>query len=370
MTAVSQAIDFAATIGGVALADVINVSASFGVEQQISRCTITVATNPGVLAAGADVVVTVTVNSVTATIFRGDHTGQAWSLDEGVTITIECEGILGRLRRPWGGPDRVYSPETTTTAAERVDAAIIRNVIEAWGIASARHEIFESEWENPAGALLSPVQWILGQIQPVTLKNGEAALGLIDAIDEPPGFRTYDQPSGQIERARYNTYYSAPTVDATWLEGADGVRITRTGPMYGEIVNRVMVQGLTFENVPIEYTDEVANPDLNGYYPPEREPAYIGREIRTDLLEFQHWVTQTAIIQVQDTNRRTDGWEIVLAGDPMQHQLELQVTIAVNYASLGSTATSTHRLIALQHEISADPPSFTTTVRTNGGSLV
>jgi hypothetical protein len=370
MTAVAQELAFGVTIAGAALDDVIAVSASAGVEQRFSRATITVASDPGVLLAGSDVVVTVTVNGDSATLFRGDYTGQAWTLDAGRTINIECAGILARLQRPWGGPDRVYSPETTTTEAERVDAAIIRNLIEAWGIDSARHEVFESEWEDPDDPGNPPIQWILGEIEPVVLKNGESPLQLIDAIDEVPGFATYDQLTGYIQRARYNTYYSAPTVDAAWVEGQDGVRVARLGPTFGAIVNRVIVRGLTYEGIPIEAGSEAANPDLNGYYPPELQDAYVGRELASDLIEFQHFAQQAAAIQVQDTNRRTDGWEIVLAGDPQQHTLELQVTVSLDFPSLGSTGPTKHRIVSIAHELSADPWSFVTTIRTNGGELV
>ncbi len=369
MAAVAQAIAFSATIGGATLADLVSVSCGAGVEQKVSRATLTVLSPPGELTAGADVRVSITVNGSTSTLYRGDYTGLSWSLDNGRTINLECAGIYARLARPWPGPERVYSPETTTTSDERVDAAIIRNLIEAYGLPSSRHEIFESEWIGVDGTTVE--HWVLGQIQPVVLSVGEAATQLIDAIDEPPGFATYDQLTGYIQRTRHNAYYAHPfLIDATFTEGQDGVRIQRVGPSYGEIVNRWVVQGLTYEGIPLEGGDEEQNGDLDMFYPPEKRPAFIGRELQTDLLEFEHYCQQCASIKVQDTNRRTDGWEIVLAGEPTQHTLELQVTIGVNMPSLGSSGVSRHRITSIQHELSADPTSFVTTIRTNGGSLV
>ncbi len=368
MAAVNQTIAFSATIGGQAIQELTHVSCGAGVEQKTSRCTLTVLSPPSGLTPGADVVVSISVDGSTSTLYRGDYTGISWSLDNGRTINLECQGIYARLQRPWPGPERVYSPETTTTSAERVDAAIIRNLIEAYGIPPSRHEIFESEWNSLSGAV---EHWRLGEIQPVVLSVDEPATQLIDAIDEVPGFATYDQLAGYIQRTRHNAYYAHPFLtDATFVEGQDGVRIQRLGPSYGEIVNRWVAQGLTYEGIPLEATDQAQNLDLDLFYPPEKRPAYIGKELRSDLLEYQHYCDQAAALKVQDTNRSTDGWEIVLVGEPTQHTLELQVTVAVQYASLGSSGTSRHRIISIQHELDANPPSFVTTIRTNGGTLV
>lgn len=362
MAAGNQQFEMTATIGGTTVGDLIGVSGTAGRAKRNSAFTISCLSVPGGISFGDDV--QVSVNG--ALLWRGDYTGVAWSLDQGRTITLACTGILARLRRPWGGAERVYSADLT--AAERVDAAVIRNLIEAYGIPAARHRIFASEWLAADGVTVE--NWLLGAIQPVVLNPGEPAIDLIDQIDGPPGFITYDQPTGFIDRTRNSPGYAHPTPTFTLIEGQDGVSIRRAREV-GPIVNKVIFQGLTYQGIGIEGVAELDNATLQAFYPPELPNARVARTIKSDLIEYQHYCDQAAYILMQDDNRVTDGLELVLAGDPNQQLYALADTIQVQYPDAG-TSSSRHRIEDISDDASftSDGWSWTRTLRTNGGTLV
>lgn len=376
---ITQLWDLSVTIGGTDVTDIVRCSTQFKVDAGsaaggIASATITTATKPADFANGAEVVIMVAVPEGSADRFIGDYvrTQGRLAADGSQQWTITATGILKRLTRKYNHPAgaRVYNYQLTD--AERVDAAVIRNLIEAMGIDASRHEIFESEWENPDGPEEPPVQWLLGQIQDVVLEVGQAPINLIDLIDEPPGFATYDQPGGYIQRARYRDDYADLTaVDATFVEGADGVTIDRLGRDIEGIINRWTVRGRSYKGLIMEATAQAESDYIDSLYPPEMQPAYEGQSLQTDLLESQHLVTQCAAIKVQDTNHPKDGLRIVLVGHEFMLTSELQLTIGAQYTSLGIPTTSHHRIIELSDDWDCGQAwTWTQTLGTNGGTLV
>ncbi len=292
---------------------------------------------------GDDVQIYVDVGAGPVLIFRGDYDTRAYSFYPGI-VTVQCTGLRARLKKKWGGPDRIYNP-----SLQPDEGGLIQNLIEAAGIPASRTSI-------------ESTGWVLGEIQDVIVKNGDSFGAWIDTIDELCGSVTYDQVAGQIERRRDDPVATAPPV-ATLIEGVNilGIKRQRGGPE--TIVNQCTVTGLTYEGIEVVQEQKATSAVLDQRQPPELRPYYQGETIKSDLIETDGRALQIATRIVGDKNRRDDHLEIQL---PLTPALRPGDGLRVTASSVGA-ADARLLIVDVKHDIGGE--TGTTTLITNTGTL-
>jgi hypothetical protein len=334
ITADYQKIALEVRVAGRKVSDVIGVDCSSGFDQANAQATLICRSRPSWAEEGAQVEVWAGYNGQTTQIFGGECSGHAWRFFPG-TIGMDCRDKLARLRYKWKGVDREYTEED--------DAAIIRNLLEAYGIPSSEANIESSSWT-------------LGVIEPVLLKAGDDAWSLIQQIDQLAGYRTYTTPQGTIIRRRVS---GSPSAGAAWhfVRGVDihtGAQRTRN---LDGIINHAIVRGLTYEDVEVFGEASAAN----AYVPDP--PAEVADEVQSNLVETDEKAEEIAQRIVGDFNRRPERLELPVIGNPL---IIPGMTVQVTHSDLeaeGALVFVEH----IDHHISG--ATFTSTVRTTGGNL-
>jgi hypothetical protein len=333
IAATYQRIGFVVRVNGQQVPDVLEVAVSAGFDQINANAQLTVAQRPSWAEEGATVEVSAVINGSQALLFKGELSGNQWSFAPG-TIVLDARDVLSRTRLPWGGEDRTY--------ASQDDAAVIRNLLEAMGIPSSQANIESSGWT-------------LGVVQDVTLATNDVPYSLIERIDNLSGYRTFSLTSGVIVRRRVDGR-AAFNPAYTYTQGTNILSIRRRRTLDG-IVNRALVEGLTYEGLAVSGTAEAANP-----YIPD-PPGTISDRVQDDLIETDVRANLIAERIVADKNRRPDGFELDVSINPL---LQPGMTIAISAAAV--EAQNARVLIAnIRHAISAQ--GATTSITTTGGSV-
>jgi hypothetical protein len=328
-----QRITLQVRVGGIAVPDVFSVTVSSGYDQINAQATLMCATRPSWADELQPVEIWAGYNGQTAQIFGGELAGVTWDFFP-TGVGLPCQDLLARTRKAWGGATRTYTAQD--------DAAVIRNILEAYGIPSNLANIESSGWT-------------LGVIQDVTLEPGESGWSLIERIDNLAGYRTFTVNTGVILRRRVT---GKAGLSAAWTatQGVDLLGVKRIRSLEG-IVNRADVTGLTYEEVGVSGTAFAANP-----YIPD-PPGTIGYEVQDDLIETDVVAGTIAQRTVGDRNRRPEHLELTLIGNPL---LMPSMTIGV---AAGAVEASGIRAFIQNVSHTVDSSSFTTVVTTNGGNL-
>lgn len=328
-----QRITLEVRVGNRAVSDVFEVSVSSGYDQINAQATLVCPERPSWADELLPVEVWAGYNGATGQIFGGELSGISWNYFP-TGIGFECRDLLARTRNPWGGATRTYTAQD--------DAAVIRNILEAYGIPSYLANIESSGWT-------------LGVIQDVTLEPGEAGWSLIERIDNLAGYRTFTVGNGTILRRRVSGK-AGLTAGWTFQQGVDILSVKRTRTLDG-IVNRALITGLVYEGVDVSGTAEAPN----AYIPVP--PGTIGYETQDDLIETDGAAGTIAQRIVGDRNRRPEGMELTTIGNPL---IVPAMTVAVQSGEIESAGARAF-VINVKHTINA--ASFTSVITTTGGNL-
>lgn len=329
-----QRIRFTILIDNQEVADVFEANISLGYDQINAQATLKCYQRPSWAVENSTCQVYVSYNNSTpALLFSGELSGVIWEYFPGV-VGIDARGILDRLRFPWGGDDRAYTSQD--------DAAIIQNLIEAYGIPSSQTSIESSAWT-------------LGTIEDVVLKTNDTAWSLIERIDKLAGYKTYVTSDGVIRRRRISGAAS-PTAAWSYTEGSNILKARRIRQRDG-IINKMTVNGLTYEDLEITAEASAANEFVPN--PPE----FFADDIQDNLVESNEKALEIAYRFVSDFNRRPESLELEVIGNPV---LQPGSTIGVVHSDL-EVASGLLFIEHLEHRITAN--SFLTTIKTNGGTL-
>lgn len=333
-----QRITLDVRVNGAAVSEVVEASVSMGFDQANAQATLTCRARPSWADEGQAVEVWAGYNGQTAIVFRGELSGISWEDGPG-RVNFDCRDYLARTRLPWGGDD-----------VEEVNidsAAMVRHILEIYGIPSSVAHIEGSGWE-------------LGTINPVTLRQGETGFALIGRIDALEGYRTYTDSAGVIRRMRVT---GAPGAGAALAIGTgqlvDRPRRTRTTD---GIVNRCVVTGLSLAGITVGGPGVADVSAANPYVPDP--PGHVTATIQDDLVEDDATALAIAGRIVGDQNRRPEGLELAIVGDP---RVQPAWTVAVTEAALETGGAANTFVQHVAHRITAT--SFVTTIRTTGGSL-
>lgn len=337
-----QKVELSVQIAGATVSNCVAANCSAGQFQKNSEATLTFTSRPSGND-GDQVNAWAGYNGNTSQIYEGLLTGTAWSYDGSADVNLGATGRLSLVQRPWGKADREYINQD--------EAAVIRNLLEAWGIPSSKHHI--EQWTS-AGV------WILGVIEPVIAAKGSRFIDLIEEIDRLRGYSTYDHLNGAV--------YSRPIGEApgvpvfTFTQGVDGVRIARTQE-HGEIRNHIITHGLIWQGVEIDGEAQAANAYLDSLVAPELRPYYISEEISSNLMETPARVQAVADRMLAYKNKRSHGFEITAIGNPIVNPGD---TVTVNYSAVEANLNVVCRHVA--HAVTAN--EYTTVLRTDGGAMV
>lgn len=331
-------------VGGANVRDVLSVQTSYSRDAGISTATINCLGAAGG-SEGEAVEVYVSLNSATpSAIYKGRVEQFSWDFYPGVA-TIECRGALARLAMPWGSEiERVYAQSLGNSD----DAVIIRNLIEAWGIPNTLHDIESSAWE-------------LGQINEVVVRKGDSFLDLIRRIDTIAGYKTFDLHDGAIYRRAQDPTGSGGVSEATFTEGVNILSIRRAQNT-SNIINHAIVEGFTYEGVPVKAEYMAGNGILDAFSG-LGTPNYRATTLKDDLIETETHALEVAQRLVQYGNRRGDSLELTVLFEPT---LSVGLTVTVNAPSVGANG---NRLVIESIKHSLAGPSALTTITTNTGDM-
>lgn len=296
-----QLISLDVRIGGTSV-EAHEASASLGITQANSQCTISCTSMPAITER-QEVVVFAGYDGNLVQIFGGEYTGDARSYFPG-RVELTCRDRLALAQFPWAGDlDREYIAQD--------DAAVIRNLLEAMGLPS-----FVSSIESSG--------WTVGSINPVVCKKGDVPLNIVQSIDEVAGYRTFVKANGSIYRRRISGDAGATSV-WTCEEGVDIISIRRRRTIEG-IRNKWTVTGYSYLNVPIEQTAQASSP----YIP--TPPQYVGGTLQSELIETDAKALAVAQRLLSDSNRRSEAYELEIIGNPL---IQPGDTITVIHSQLG-----------------------------------
>jgi hypothetical protein len=336
IAATVQRITLEARVDGRAMSGVIEASVSMGFDQANAQATIYCRTRPSWAEETKSVELWAGYNGETALIFRGELSGFAWEDGPG-RVGLDCRDLLARTRLEWQGE--------TVEETEIDSAAMVRHILEIYGIPSSVAHIEGSGW-------------VLGTIFPVTLKKGDTGLALIQRIDALEGYRTFTDSAGVIRRMRVSGNPGASgAFSITTAQLIDRPKRVRT---LDGIVNACIVTGLTYEGLTVggEGVAEAQAP--NPYVP--SPPGFVGPPVQDDLIEDDATALAIARREVSDKNRRPEGLELTIVGDP---RMQPAMTLTVTESTL-ETGTANVFVEHVAHQIGA---TFTTTLKTTGGNL-
>ena len=329
----AQRITLEVRIAGRVQGNVLSVQASHGFDQVNSQATIGLYQKSPEAEEGAAVEVRAGYNGQTALIFKGELSGISWA-HYPAGINYDARSVLGRVELRWAGGDYEYTSQD--------DAAVIRNILEKYGIPNTSANIESSGWT-------------LGEIQPVALKNGDTGQSLIAAIDELAGYRTFTIATGVVLRRRISGK-AGPSATWNFARSVNIISARRTRTLDG-VVNHAVVRGLTYED--LEVVQEASAP--NAYIP--NPPGEAAAETQSDLVETDAKALEIARRIVADRNRRPERLELTVVGNPLIHP---GATIQVDHADLGVSGA---RVFVENVSHSVSDQGFTTTIRTTGGNL-
>jgi hypothetical protein len=331
-----QRITLEARVDGRSVSEVIEVSVSMGFDQVNAQATLYTRTRPSWAEETKSVEIWAGYNGETALIFRGELSGISWEDGPG-RVGLDCRDLLARTRLEWQGE---------TVEETNIDsAAMVRHILEIYGIPSSAAHIEGSGWT-------------MGTIFPVTLKKGETGFALIQRIDALEGYRTFTDSAGVIRRMRVSGNPGAS--GAYTITTAQLIERPRRVRTLDGIANACIVTGLTYEGLTVggEGVAEASAP--NPYVP--SPPGFVGSSIQDDLIEDDATALAIARREVSDKNRRPEGLELQIVGDP---RIQPAMTLAVTEPAL-ETGTANVFVEHVAHQIGA---TFTTTLKTTGGSL-
>lgn len=332
-----QRITLDVRVGGGDVSEVTEASVELGFDQANAQATLYTRARPAWAEEGQAVEIWAGYNGQTARIFRGELNGLSWEDGPG-RVALDCRDLLARTRLAWQGDDVEES---------NIDsAALVRHILEIYGIPSSAAHIEGSGWT-------------LGTIQPVTLKKGEIGFSLIERIDALEGYKTFTDSAGVIRRMRVS---GAPAAGAALsigpsqlLERPRRVR-SRDGIQNACVVTGISIAGITVGGPGVA---EVRAP--NPYIPDP--PRYVGPPIQDDLIEDDETAIAIAARTVADKNRRPEGLELPIVGDP---RVQPGMTLAVTEEALETGGAVNTFVEHVSHRIGS---TFTTTIRTTGGNL-
>lgn len=321
------------------IADAIGFTASFGFSQVNKHFVLRCRTRNQEVVAGAEIEAWIYINGSDngAKIFYGEVTKEDWKAGP-KGFEKSATGKLARLRNAWGGAERTYEDQD--------DAAVIRNLIEAHGIAASEMRIESSSWT-------------LGTIDPVVLTENDVAWNLIEEIDEIAGFVTYERINGIY---RHELALS-PGVTPKWTY-TRGVNILkgaqRTLDTTG-IVNKIMVEGLNYEGL----SDIEAEYSAPNEYLLETMPTnpYIAHKITSNLIETPDKATAVARDYVNKHNRLPEVVTLPVLGNPL---IDPGDTIKVTDSDLELTNAM---LLVTDVKHSLEGAKFRTTITAIGANL-
>ncbi len=324
-------------VAGSAVAEVVEISTSCGFAQANAQASLVCPARPAWAVEGQAVEIRAGYNGATALLFRGEISGLSWEDGPG-RVTLDCRDLLARTRLPWGGDD---------VEEWNIDsAALVRHILEIYGIPSSMAHIEGSGW-------------ILGTISPVTLANGAVGWSLISRVDALEGYRTYTDSAGVIRRTRVAL---APGAGAALRIGPaqllERPRRTRTSD---GIVNRCIVTGISIAGITVGGPGVAEAEAPNPYLPDP--PGFVTETIQDDLIEDDATALAIARRIVADKNRRPEGLELTIVGDP---RIQPAWTLAVTEEALETGGAANTFVAQVAHRIGT---TFTTSLRTTGGSL-
>lgn len=301
----------------------IEASSSLGVDQDHGEATITVASLSGI-AERQTVQIWAGFDGDTARIFNGEVVGRGWSING--RPQIYCQDILARLKRKWGGEERVYAGQT--------DYATVQNLVEASGVDSSLTSI------EGSGTLL-------GVAQEIVLKPGDAPLQLIRAIDEASGlYKTFTRANGAVYRRPVVLGTSAKTFSQgdNILDGSRRSDATN-------VVNSVIVRGLEYQAILIEATAQASSPYVP--YPFD----YNSQTITTNLIETTEDAETVAAYVLAQLNGLANDISLTVIGDA---GIDPGATATVIADRLGIYSATDLYMAGVTHQVGK---TFTTTVR-------
>ncbi len=334
---------FGVVIGGREVANVIAVQTNVGRKQKNATALLhCLGLPPG--ADADDVQVYVSTGGGAELIFRGDYHSRAYSFYPGV-VTVACTGLKARMKKKWGGPDRIYNP-----SLQPDEGGIIQNLVEATGIPASRTSI-------------ESTGWVMGVIEDVIIKNGDSFEAWIDTVDEMAGMVTYDGSDGALYR-RDNDPTATGNSVISLVEGQNvlSARRQRGGPE--TVVNQCTVTGLTYEDAEIVQEYSAGSSVLDAFQPPELAGYKQGVTIKSDLIETDPKALSIATQIVTRGNRRDDGLEIQMVLTPGIRPGDGALVLL---PSCGVTSATQVLILDVKHDIQGI--TGTTTLYTNIGGL-
>lgn len=328
-----QRITLEVRIAGVVVPNVISVQVSHGFDQINSQATINVYQKPSQAEELASVEIRAGYNGQSTVLFAGQLSGVEWQFFP-AGISLDVRSVLWHIGLAWGGVEGEYTAQD--------DAAVIRNILEKYGIPNTAANIESSAWT-------------LGVIQPVLLKQGATGQSLISAIDALAGYRTFTIATGVVLRRRISGK-AGPSATWAFKKGVDLISAKRIRSLDG-VVNHAIVRGLTYED--LEVVGEASAP--NPYIP--TPPGEAAEDTQSDLVETDAKALEIARRIVGDRNRRPERLELTVIGNPL---IQPAATIQVDHPDLGVIGA---RVFVENVSHSVADGGFTTTIRTTGGNL-
>lgn len=328
-----QKITLDVLIAGQRVNNVLECTVTMGYDQVNATATIVCATRPGQAVELASVEVWAGYNGLMAQIFWGECSGVTWEHFP-TGIALDCRDLYARTRYGWGAVDRTYTSQD--------DAAIIQNLVEAYGIPVNKTSIQSSNWT-------------LGIIQDVVLETGRDGAALIAEIDDLAGYKTATTSDGVVRRRRVS---GNPAATAFWTfqEGVDILHIRRIRTE-DRIANRAVIDGYEYEGVAVSGTASATN----SYLP--NPPGTVTYQQQSNLVETDAVAGTIAARIVGDRNRRPEKLEIEAIGNPL---IQPFMTVGLVHADL---EVSSARVFVEHVEHRITQSSFTTTITTSGGNL-
>lgn len=340
----TQTIAVTVMIGGTRAAGVLSLSTSAGKTQPVSTAQINCTSKPSGSEGDAVAIYASVDGGGAVALYQGRVERFSWDYYPN-TCTVACKGKLALLSLPWGSEvERVYSE----SAGNSDDAAIIRNLIEAWGYRSSDANIESSGWT-------------LGSIQEVVVKQGDVFADWIGRIDEIAGYLTYDDGAdGGIYRRQRQPVGAGGSAVATLTQGVNILRIARQQDV-SQLANHAIVEGLSYEGVPVKQEYKATSSILDAVAP-GTAPNYRPVTLKSDLIETDAKALEVATRTVGERNRRGDTLDVTTTLNPA---ITPGVSVTVVAPSVGANGL----FVVDQVKHSVDGEKGITSFTTNSGNL-
>lgn len=324
-------------VNSIRLPRVVSLTCRSAEDEINATANITVAGDVSWVEEGMDVEIWLGYGGEVVRRHRGRVTARRWSAPQ-QQLVIESRSRTDVVTKPWKGEADGSDTEYTDQDSD----AIIRNILEKYGI-------------TPADAYIEGSGWTLGTIDPVLLKAGQPGWNLIREIDECERYSTFTDPAGVVRRLPKTR---VPGANYAWhFRGDVDILSASRSSSIDNVVNKVIVKGLEYEGIAFEYTAQAANEFIPN--PPE----YVSEQFESVLIESDERAGLVAVARLEDLNRKQEDYDLVVIGNPL---ISPGMTVRVTCAAIGISAQQM-RVVSCEDNVTIG--QYQSRLRVSGGQI-